>query len=156
MKQKLGFSYSKPDYNFIATYKNGSWDEGHLRTEDTFTIPMMASTFHYGQQAFEGMKAYKSKDDKVLLFRIKDNAKRFARSCKQLVMPPVDEDFFMEAVKKTVLANQHMIPPYGSESSLYIRPFMIGSGHVLGLKAAEEYTFAILVTSVGPYFPDGL
>lgn len=156
MKSPLKFQYSKTDFNFIAHFKDGKWNEGRLRSEDTFDLPMMATALHYGQQAFEGLKAYRRQDGRIQLFRFRDNAKRFASSCAQMMMPPVSEEFFMDAVIKTVLANKHYVPPYGEGASLYVRPFMIGSAAVLGLKPALEYTFAVLVVPVGPYFASGI
>ncbi len=147
-----GFTYVKTPYNFISYYKEGSWDEGVLRTDDTITISSTSTALHYAQQCFEGLKAYRRKDGDINLFRVLDNAKRFQVSCERMMMPKIPYDIFIESVKKVVLANQDYVPPYGSNASLYIRPFMIGVGHNLGLRPAKEYIFSIIVSPVSSYF----
>ncbi len=147
-----GFTYVKATYNFISYFKDGKWDEGTLREDDTITISSLSTALHYGQECFEGLKAYRRKDGKIQLFRVRDNAKRFKMSCERMIMPPVSEEVFIEAVKKVVLANEIFVPPYGNKETLYIRPFMIGVGNNLGLKAAPEYIFSIVVSPVGSYF----
>ena len=149
---KKGFVYTKTDYNYISYFKDGAWDQGNLRNEDTLTISAMSTSLHYGQQCFEGLKAYRRKDGRVQLFRVKDSAVRFQTSCERLMMPTVPVDTFVEAVKKVVLANLKHVPPYGKGESLYIRPFMIGVGDNLGLRPAPEYIFSIIVSPVGSYF----
>lgn len=152
----LGFSYIKTDYRFISHWKNGAWDEGELSTENKLTISEGSPALHYGQASFEGMKAYRTKEGDIQLFRPKENAKRLARSCERLLMPVFPVERFVEAVKKVVAANEHWVPPYESGSTLYIRPYMIGVGDNIGVKPAEEYIFSIFVTPVGPYFKGGL
>lgn len=153
MKERpKGFKYVKTSYNYISYYKDGAWDEGSLRSEDTLTISATSTALHYGQQCFEGLKAYRRKDGKIQLFRIEDNAIRFQKSCERLVMPIVPIDKFIEAVKKTVKANEDFVPDYGFGDTLYIRPFMIGVGNNLGLRPSSEYIFSIIVSPVGPYF----
>ena len=152
----LKFEYTKTDFTYIRFYQDGKWEEGALKKEDTLTLSLMSTALHYGQEAFEGLKAYMTKDGKINLFRADENAKRFKRSCGFLKMPEIDVDDFVEAVKMTVKANQSFIPPYGSKGSLYIRPFMFGVGDNLGLKPSNAYVFAIIVTPVGPYFESGL
>lgn len=147
-----GFLYRKTAYNYISYYKDGAWDEGILRTDDTFTISMMSASLHYGQQCFEGLKAYMRKDGKINLFRVSDNAARFQESCARLTMPTFPIERFLEAVKKVVLANREFIPDYGYGDTLYIRPFMIAVGANINLKPSTEYIFSILVTPVGAYF----
>ncbi len=149
---KKGFSYSKTDVNYISYWKDGAWDKGTLRSEDTLTISAMSTSLHYGQQCFEGMKAYRRQDGRVQLFRVKDSALRFQMSCERLMMPTVPEEVFIEAVKKVVIANEKFVPPYGKGESLYIRPFMIGVGDNLGLRPAPEYIFSVIVSPVGSYF----
>lgn len=154
--KELGFSYHKTNTMFISRYKDGAWDEGRLTEDDILPIEASATALHYGQQCFEGMKAYRTEDGRILLFRPDMNAKRINRSCERLLMPKVDEDFFIESVKKVVKDNEDFIPPYGSGGSLYIRPFIIGVGHNMGVKPAPEYLFCILVTPVGAYFKGGM
>ncbi len=153
--KNLRFDYIKADYRFISYFKDGSWDDGELSTDDYIRIHEGSTAIHYGQQCFEGLKAYRAEDGRVLLFRPYENAKRMKDSCEALLMEPYPEDKFVEAVKKVVKANIDFLPPYGSGSSLYIRPYLIGVGPNVGVKAAPEYMFSIFVTPVGPYFKNG-
>lgn len=148
-----GFSYNKTDFMYIRTYQDGKWNEGILTEDDQITISAMSTSLHYGQQAFEGLKAYKNEKGEINLFRVKDNAKRFRKSCERLLMPAIDEGEFVEAVKKTVLANEKFVPQ-NKNQALYIRPFMIGVGPKLGVGPAIEYLFIILVSPVGSYFTE--
>ena len=146
-----GFSYQKTDLLYISYYNNGQWDEGKLIKEDQIEISLMSTVLHYGQSAFEGLKAYRRKDGDVQLFRVKDNAARFKSSCERIVMPVFPEDRFFDAVVQVVLANLKFVPPYQS-GTLYIRPVMFGVGDNLGLKPASSYVFAVIVSPVGSYF----
>lgn len=153
MKERpQGFKYVKTSFNYVSYFKDGAWDEGSLNESDMLNISIMSTALHYGQQCFEGLKAYRRKDGKIQLFRIEDNAKRFQMSCEQLAMPTVPTERFIDAVIKTVKANIEFVPAYGFGDTLYIRPFMIGVGHNLGLRPASEYLFGIVVSPVGPYF----
>ena len=147
-----GYSYTKANKIYISHYKHGSWDEGRLDSSDQLTISGLSTSLHYGQECFEGLKAYRRKDNKIQLFRVEDNARRFQMSCSHMVMPMIPVERFVEAVKMVVLANEAFIPPYGFKDTLYIRPFMIGVGDNLGLRAAPEYLFVIIVSPVGSYF----
>ena len=147
-----GYSYTKANKIYISHYKHGSWDEGRLDSSDQLTISGLSTSLHYGQECFEGLKAYRRKDNKIQLFRVEDNARRFQMSCSHMVMPIIPVERFVEAVKMVVLANEAFIPPYGFKDTLYIRPFMIGVGDNLGLRAAPEYLFVIIVSPVGSYF----
>ena len=153
---QLRFDYIKCDYRFIAKFKDGKWDEGELSTDDFLRIHEGSTALHYGQQCFEGMKAYTTKEGKIVIFRPDRNAARMKNSCEQLLMATYPEDKFVEAVKKVVRANAKFVPPYGSGASLYIRPYMIGVGANVGVKPAPEYIFSIFVTPVGPYFKGGM
>ncbi|MDD3051782.1 MAG: branched-chain amino acid aminotransferase [Candidatus Cloacimonetes bacterium] len=152
----LKFGYLKTDYRFVSHYKNGKWDDGQLVSDDYLRIHESSTALHYGQQCFEGMKAYTAKDGRILLFRPDRNAARMRQSCEALLMAVYPEDKFVDAVKKVVKANERFIPPYGEGASLYIRPFLIGVGENVGVKPASEYVFSIFVTPVGPYFKGGL
>jgi branched-chain amino acid aminotransferase len=151
----LSFAYMPTDYSYVCNYKNGAWEEGGLTSDHTLTLSECAGIFHYCQEVFEGLKAYTTKDGSVVCFRPDLNAARMASSAKRLVMPPFPEDKFVDAVKQVVKANLAWVPPYGSGATLYIRPFMIATGEVIGVKPADEYQFRILVTPVGPYFKGG-
>lgn len=154
--QDLGFEYHDLPYRFRAVYRNGAWEPGELTTDSDFHLSEAAAALHYGQQVFEGLKAYRRPDGGVNLFRPDQNAARMARSADRLRMPAYPTDLFVEAVKQVVAANQEFVPPYGSGATLYIRPLLIGSGPVVGVHPADEYIFNIYVTPVGAYYKGGL
>jgi len=116
---------------------------------------MAATCLHYGQEAFEGLKAFMGKDGKVRIFRMRENALRMISSCKGILMEELPVEVFEEAVVKAVQMNKRFVPPYGSGSSLYIRPLLIGTSAQVGVKPASEYLFLVFVTPVGPYFKEG-
>ena len=151
----LGFGYMKTDKRFVANFKDGAWDDGVITEDDKVVISECAGVLQYAQTCFEGMKAYTTQDGHVVIFRPDMNDERMANSCRRLEMPVYPEDKFVEAVAKTVKANDAWVPPFGSGASLYIRPYMFGSNPVIGVKPADEYQFRILVTPVGPYFKGG-
>ena len=147
----LGFGYIQTDKRFVSNYKNGAWDDGVLTEDATVVISECAGVLQYAQTIFEGMKAYTTKEGKIVVFRPDLNASRMADSARRLEMPVFPEDKFVEAVAKTVEANAAYVPPYGSGASLYLIPYMFGSNPVIGVKPADEYQFRIFATPVGPY-----
>ena len=151
----LGFGYIKTDYRYISNFKDGKWDDGVLSTDDKIVLNESAGVLQYAQTCFEGLKAYRTVDNKVVCFRPDMNAKRMIDTCKRLEMPTFPEDRFVDAVVKTVKANLDYVPPYGSGATLYLRPYMFGSNPVIGVKPADEYQFRIFTTPVGPYFKGG-
>ena len=151
----LGFGYVQTDKRFVANYKDGAWDEGTLTEDPNVVLNECAGVLQYAQTVFEGMKAYRTEDGRVVCFRPDLNASRMADSAKRLEMPSFPEDRFVQAVVDTVKANIDYVPPYGSGATLYIRPYMFGSNPVIGVKPADEYQFRILTTPVGPYFKGG-
>ncbi len=151
----IGFNYWKTDYRYISNYKDGKWDDGELTTDSTVTLSEDAGVLHYAQECFEGLKAYETKDGKIVTFRPDLNAKRMVDSASRLEMPSFPEDRFIKAVEEVVKANKDFVPPYGSGATLYIRPVMYATGNVIGVKPADEYQFRIFVTPVGPYFKGG-
>ncbi len=151
----LGFGYVQTDKRFVANYKNGAWDEGTLTEDPNVVLNECAGVLQYAQTVFEGMKAYRTEDGRVVCFRPDLNASRMADSARRLEMPPFPEDRFVQAIVDTVKANIDYVPPYGSGATLYIRPYMFGSNPVIGVKPADEYQFRILTTPVGPYFKGG-
>jgi branched-chain amino acid aminotransferase len=151
----LGFAYIKTPYRYVANYKDGKWDDGVMTTEDTITITECAGVLQYAQTAFEGLKAYTTKDGRIVTFRPDLNAERMTQSCAKLEMPIFSEERFLEAVDKVVAANKDYVPPYGSGATLYLRPYMFGSSAVIGVKPAQEYQFRLFATPVGPYFKGG-
>lgn len=152
----LGFSYIKTDYRFIARWKDGKWDEGELTTDNTLHIHEGSTAVHYGQQCFEGLKAYRCKDGSINLFRPDENAKRMQKSCDRLLMPQVPTELFIRACKEVVKANQEWVAPYGTGATLYLRPFVIGVGENIGVRAAPEFIFSVFACPVGAYFKGGL
>lgn len=151
----LGFGYIRTDYRYVSNYKGGKWSSGQIISDDKVVISECACVLQYAQTCFEGMKAYRTADNKVVCFRPDLNAKRMADSASRLEMPPFPEDRFLEAVRQVVKANVDWVPPYGSGASLYIRPYMFGSDAIMGVKPANEYQFRIFVSPVGPYFKGG-
>ncbi|MDD2277810.1 MAG: branched-chain amino acid aminotransferase [Bacteroidales bacterium] len=151
----LPFGYMKTNYNVRCTYKDGKWGDIEVSDSEYVSIHMASTSLHYGQQAFEGMKAYKGKDNKVRLFRWEENAKRLQASADGIFMAKVPNELFLQAVIKAVKMNADFVPPHGTGASLYIRPLLFGSSAEVGVKPAREYTFIIFVTPVGPYFKEG-
>ncbi len=152
----LGFSYMKLPYRYLAYYKNGQWEKGELTEDATLHMSESSPCLHYGQQAFEGMKTYRTKDGSVQLFRPDQNAKRLQRTSDRLLMPQVPTDMFIDAVKQVVRANEEYVPPYGTGGTLYIRPLLLGIGDIIGVKPADEYIFTVFAMPVGNYFKGGL
>ena len=151
----LGFGYIETDYRYLSSFKDGKWDEGALITDPNVTLNECACVFQYAQTVFEGLKAYTTEDGRTVTFRPDLNAERINQSAARLKMPVLPEGRFIEAVKKVVKANEDFVPPFGSGASLYVRPYIMGTNAVIGVKPADEYQFRILVTPVGPYFKCG-
>jgi branched-chain amino acid aminotransferase len=151
----LGFGYIKTNYNVRCRYRDGKWGEIEVCSEETLNIHMAATCLHYGQEAFEGLKAFRCKDGKVRIFRLEANAERLQSTCDGILMPQVSTEMFREMVCKVVSLNKEFIPPYESGASLYIRPLLIGVGAQVGVHPTDEYLFVIFVTPVGPYFKGG-
>jgi branched-chain amino acid aminotransferase len=152
----LPFGYMKTDHNIRCFYKNGKWGKLELSSSEYIDIHIAATALHYGQEAFEGLKAYMGKDGKIRLFRWEENAKRMIYSAEGIKMAALPLELFGEALFKVIRMNKRFVPPYGSGATLYIRPLLYGSGAEVGVKPASEYTFIVFVTPVGPYFKDGI
>lgn len=152
----LGFGYVQTDFRFVSNYKNGAWDEGVLTEDANVVINECAGVLQYAQTIFEGMKAYTTSDGRIVTFRPDLNAERMEQSAKRLEMPVFPKEKFVEAVLKTIKANEAYVPPYGSGATLYVRPYMFGSNPVIGVKPADEYQFRVFTTPVGPYFKGGV
>ena len=151
----LPFGYMPTDYNVRCTYRNGKWGEIEVSSSEILNIHMAATCLHYGQEAFEGQKAFRCPDGKIRLFRIDDNAERLQQTCRGIMMPEVPTELFRAMAEKVIRLNERFIPPYESGASLYLRPLLIGTGAQVGVHPAEEYMFLIFVTPVGPYFKGG-
>ncbi|CAJ1228905.1 branched-chain amino acid aminotransferase [Lactiplantibacillus xiangfangensis] len=152
----LGFEYRNLPYRYRAYYKDGEWYKKELTGDATLHISEGSTALHYGQQDFEGLKAYRTKDGSVQLFRPDRNAARMQTSCERLLMPQVPTDMFVDAVKQVVKANQDYVPPYGTGATLYLRPLMIGVGGNIGVHPAQEYIFTVFAMPVGSYFKGGM
>lgn len=151
----LPFGYMKTDYNVRIYYRNGQWGELEVCSEETIPMHMAATCLHYGQEGFEGLKAFCGKDGKVRIFRLEENAARLQSTSRGLLMAELPTERFREAILKVVKLNKRFIPPYESGASLYIRPLLIGTGAQVGVHPANEYLFVVFVTPVGPYFKGG-
>ncbi len=151
----IGFGYRKTDYNVRCYYRDGAWGEIEVSSSEHINMHMAATCLHYGQEAFEGLKAFRGKDGKVRIFRLEANAERLQNTCDGILMPQVSVDLFRKMVAKVVELNKDYIPPYESGASLYIRPLLIGTSAQVGVHPASEYLFIIFVTPVGPYFKGG-
>lgn len=151
----LSFGYIKTDYNVRINFRNDAWGELEVSSSEYLNLHMAATCLHYGQEGFEGLKAFRGKDGKVRIFRLEENAARMQSTSQGLLMAELPTDRFREAVLKAVKLNEHFIPPYETGASLYIRPLLIGTGARVGVSPADEYMFVVFVTPVGPYFKGG-
>ena len=153
--RNLSFGYLKTDANVRCYYKDGKWGEPEETDSEYIQLHMAATCLHYGQEAFEGLKAFRGKDNRIRIFRMRENAKRMHQTALGIKMQPVPEALFTDVVKRVVRRNARFVPPYGTGASLYIRPLLIGSGAEVGVKPAKEFLFMVFVTPVGPYFKEG-
>lgn len=151
----LSFSYIKTDYNVRCYYRGGKWGELEVSSSEHISLHMAATCLHYGQEAFEGLKAFRGKNGKIRIFRVEENARRMLATSKGILMAEVPEELFVKACIKAVELNKRFVPPFGSGASLYLRPLLIGSGPKVGVAPADEYLFMVFVTPVGPYFKEG-
>ncbi len=151
----LGFGYHKTDYNVRCYYRDGKWGEMEICSDEYINMHMAATCLHYGQEAFEGLKAYRCPDGKVRVFRSDENAARLQSTCRGILMPEVSTEMFNNMVDTVVKLNQQYIPTYESGATLYIRPLLVGISAQVGVHPATEYMFLIFVTPVGPYFKGG-
>lgn len=153
--QNLPFGYMPTDYNVRCYFRDGRWGELEITSDETIPVHMAATGLHYGQECFEGMKAYMGKDGKIRLFRWQENARRMQRSAEGIMLAVVPEDLFHKAITRAVQLNKRFIPPHGTGAALYIRPLLFGTGAEVGVKPGKEYLFVVFVTPVGPYFKEG-
>jgi branched-chain amino acid aminotransferase len=152
----LPFAYQKTDANIRYWFRNGKWSAGELTADESIPLHIAATCLHYGQEVFEGLKAYERPDGRVQTFRMMENARRIQRSARKLFMQPVPDEIFRDAVQRVVRANRRFVPPYGSGATLYIRPLLLGVSAEVGVKPSHDYLFLVLVTPVGPYYKGGL
>lgn len=153
---RLEFAYTPTDWRYVSDYTDGRWDAGRLTDQPQIVLNESACVLHYAQTCFEGLKAYTAADGRIFCFRPDLNARRMADSCRRMKMPVFPEERFLKAVEETVRANLPWVPPYGSGASFYLRPLMIGTTPVLGVKPAQEFQFRLFGSPVGPYFHGGV
>ncbi len=153
--KNLPFGYFKTDYNVRCYFRNGAWGKLEISSSEYVNMHMAATCLHYGQEAFEGLKAFRGVDGKIRIFRLEENAKRMQNSAYGIMMAHIPTELFRDAVLEAVKLNEKYIPPYGEGASLYIRPVLVGSGAQVGVKPANEYLFLVFVGPVGPYFKEG-
>lgn len=151
----LEFKARETDHMFVMkSNMYGEWYKGQLEPYGSLELSPFAGVLNYGQGLFEGLKAYKTPDGRLLLFRPEENARRMILGADRMCMPAPSIHTFVEAVKQTVLANERWVPPVG-KGALYVRPLLIGTGPVLGLAKSPEYTFMVYTAPVGNYFKEG-
>ncbi len=144
------------DHMFLMDYDEGKgWHDPRVVPFANFELSPAAVVFHYAQEIFEGMKAYRSPKGEVLLFRPTENASRLNSSAERICIPPVPEDIFMEGLKALIELDKDWVPNV-PDTSLYIRPFVIATAGQLGVHASQSYLFAIITCPVGSYYPQGL
>jgi branched-chain amino acid aminotransferase len=153
--KNIPFGFSETDYNVRCYYRNGSWGKIEVSSSNTINMHMAATSLHYGQEGFEGLKAYTGKDGQVRIFRCDENAKRMQRTAERVLMAPPPTELFHDMVKQVIQLNRRFVPPYGYGATLYIRPLLIGTGAEIGVRPSKEYLLIMFVMPVGPYFKDG-
>ena len=150
---KLGFHYTEPDYIVRAGYHDGVWEEPYATKDKFLHLHVSATCLQYGQEAFEGLKAFRGVDGKIRIFRWRDNARRMAQSAKGLFMAPVPEELFGKAIRLALEKNLDFLPPYGTGATLYFRPLLIGTTPRLGVGPGRDFEFIVIPSPIGPYYP---
>lgn len=153
---ELPFGYMRTDGHVEYSYVDGTWDDGSIVEDDTINISISSTCLHYGQECFEGLKAFETSDGRVLTFRPEENAQRMIRTAHKIHMVPPTTEIFLEAINRVVRQNKRFIPPYGSGASLYIRPLLIGVSGFIGVRPSLDFLFLAFACPVGPYFKAGL
>ena len=150
---KLGFHYTEPEYIVRAAYHDGVWEEPYATKDKYLHLHVSATALQYGQEAFEGLKAFRGIDGNIRLFRWRENAKRMARSAEGLYMEPVPEELFGKAIRLALAKNMDLVPPYGTGATLYFRPLLIGTTPRLGVGPGRDFEFIVIPSPIGPYYP---
>ena len=152
--ENLGFGTLFTDHMAVIRWSvDAGWHDAKITARAPFAIDPASAVLHYAQEIFEGMKAYRTADDKIVLFRPDQNAKRFAQSAERMAMPVLPQALFLRAVEELVRVDRNWVP--SGDSSLYLRPFMFASEAFLGVRPAREYIFSVIASPVGPYFKGG-
>ncbi len=152
---KLGFHYTETDYIVRCECHDGVWGKPYVTNDKYVSLHLSATCLQYGQEAFEGLKAFRGADGKVRVFRMEENARRMARSAEALCMSPVPEDLFCEAIILALDKNMDFLPPYETGATLYFRPLLIGTTPRLGVGPGRDFLFVVIPSPIGPYFPVG-
>ncbi len=155
-KEELGFGKIFTDHMYIMEYETGKgWHDPKVIPYSPITLDPSAMVFHYGQEMFEGLKAYRTKEGKILLFRPDKNIERANRTNKRICIPEIPEDDFLNAIKSVVAADKDWVPEWEG-TSLYIRPYVIATDPYLGVRPSDTYKFLIILSPVGAYYASGL
>ncbi len=154
--QSIGFDYIETACNVRCYYRNGAWGELEVDKSAEISIPLGASCLHYGQEAFEGLKAFEGVDGRVRVFRADDHYERLCESAEAILMPIIPKELFDDAIALLLEKNRAYIPPYQSGATLYLRPMLIGMTPNVVVKPAQDFTFVVYATPVGPYFRSGI
>ena len=154
--ENLGFGFSDVNCHLKYTWKDGQWDDGVEVKDPYITMHIGATCLHYGQECFEGLKAFRREDGSIAIFRPDENGKRMMRTARRTVMAEFPLEKFLEAVDRIVRLNEEYVPPYGTGGSLYLRPLLIGTGPQIGVAPSHEYTFLLMCMPVGRYYKGGI
>ena len=154
--EELGFGFSDVNCHLRMTWKNGKWSKPKFVKEPWISMHIGAACLHYGQECFEGIKAFRQENGKIVIFRPDENAKRMFRTAQRTCMPPIPVDTFLDCCRAVVKKNAEYVPPYGTGGSMYLRPLLIGTGPQIGVAPAKKYTFMIMVMPVGAYYKGGI
>ena len=149
----LSFGKTYSDHMFMSDFEQGEWRNNRIVPFNDLQISPANATLHYAQSIFEGLKAHRSKDGDILVFRADENAKRMRRSAERMCMPPVPEELFLGAIEELIKIDQGWVPD-GEGTSLYIRPFQFATDPFIGVKPADNYTFMIITGPVGGYYSE--
>jgi len=154
--KELGFRYLDTGVYVRADFRHGAWSAPALNSGASITLHIAATCLHYGQTAFEGLKAFRQVDGSVACFRPDVHARRMMLSGERLAMVPPPENLFLDAVRLIVAKNDAYVPPYGTGATLYVRPLLIGTSAVIGVHPSDDYAFLVFAMPVGPYYKDGM
>ncbi len=152
---KLGFHYTETDYIVRTDYHDGQWSKPYATQDKTINLHVAATCLQYGQQAFEGLKAFRGVDGKVRIFRMEENARRLQQSAEGICMKAPTEDVFCEAILLALRKNIDFLPPYETGATLYFRPILICTTPRIAVGPGRDFTMLIVATPIGPYFPCG-
>jgi len=153
--ESLGFDYVPTVGHYRHLWKDGEWEPGFFREDPYLTVHLLGNVFHYGQSIFEGFKVFHTRLGTVESFSDHLCHERMSHGCRRFRMPVIPKKMWQDAINETVRRNVKYVPPYGTGGSLYVRPFIFGSGPRLGLGPAPEYTFVVMCNPAGSYYKAG-